>query len=56
MGGSPTLLPERYRSGNPGDLLPITTPQWLVQGSEDDQIPPQLPGAGRSADIAWANG
>ncbi len=44
MGGTPRGVPERYRSGNPGDLLPITVPQWLLQGTKDDQIPPELPG------------
>ncbi len=43
MGGSPDQVPERYRAGNPGELLPITQPQWLLQGTEDDQIPPKLP-------------
>ena len=43
MGGSPAEHPERYRAGNPGDLLPLNVPQWLLQGTEDDQIPPQLP-------------
>ena len=43
MGGSPTEVPERYRAGNPGDLLPLQAPQILLQGTEDDQIPPQLP-------------
>ena len=43
MGGSPDQVPDRYRAGNPGELLPITQPQWLLQGTEDDQIPPKLP-------------
>ena len=43
MGASPEAAPERYRSGNPGELLPLNVPQFLLQGSEDDQIPPQLP-------------
>jgi acetyl esterase/lipase len=43
MGGLPDEVPERYLSGNPGDLLPFGVPQWLVQGTEDDQIPPTLP-------------
>ncbi len=43
MGGTPSEVPERYRAGDPGELLPIGTPQWLVQGTEDDQIPPDLP-------------
>lgn len=44
MGGPPERLEDRYRAGNPGDLLPLGVPQALIQGSEDDQIPPQLPG------------
>ena len=43
MGGTPAEAPERYRAGNPGDLLPLNTPQVLLQGSLDGQIPPQLP-------------
>ena len=42
VGGSPIELPERYRAANPGDLLPFGVPQTLLQGSEDDQIPPEL--------------
>ena len=44
MGGSPSEVPERYKAGNPGDLLPLNVPQYVVQGTEDDQIPPGLPG------------
>ena len=44
MGGGPIDLPDRYRAGNPGDLLPLGVPQILIQGSEDGQIPPELPG------------
>ncbi len=43
MGASPAAAPERYRAGNPGDLLPLNVPQILLQGSRDEQIPPQLP-------------
>ncbi len=43
MGGRPEDLPERYQAGNPGDLLPFQAPQVLLQGTEDDQIPPELP-------------
>ena len=43
MDGSPAEVPERYRAGNPGDLLPLEAPQFLLQGTEDDEIPPQLP-------------
>ena len=43
MGGLPAEVPDRYRQGNPGDLLPINVPQYLLQGTEDDQIPAELP-------------
>ena len=43
MGGTPQQHPKRYRGANPGDLLPFNVPQFLIQGTEDDQIPPQLP-------------
>ena len=43
MGGSPAEFQDRYRAGSPGDLLPLGLPQVLIQGSEDDQIPPELP-------------
>lgn len=47
MGGTPAEHPERYRDGNPGDLLPLQAPQMLLQGTEDDQIPGELPGRWR---------
>jgi acetyl esterase/lipase len=43
MGGTPQDLPERYQAGNPGELLPFQVPQLLIQGADDDQIPPDLP-------------
>lgn len=43
MGGWPKDVPDRYKAGNPGDLLPFSVPQILIQGTEDDQIPPELP-------------
>jgi len=43
MGASPKQAPERYRAGDPGELVPLNVPQWLVQGSDDNQIPGQLP-------------
>jgi acetyl esterase/lipase len=43
MGGRPQDLPDRYKAGNPGDLLPFHVPQLLIQGTADDQIPPELP-------------
>ncbi len=47
MGASPAEAPERYKSGNPGDLLPLNVPQVLLQGTKDDQIPALLP-------VRWA--
>jgi acetyl esterase/lipase len=43
MGGSPSQVADRYSAADPGELLPLGVPQILVQGSEDDQIPPTLP-------------
>lgn len=43
MGGRPQDLPDRYKAGNPRDLLPFHLPQLLIQGLADDQIPPALP-------------
>lgn len=43
MGGDPLDWPARYRDGNPGDLLPFNARQILIQGTADDQIPPELP-------------
>jgi acetyl esterase/lipase len=43
MGGAPGEFEDRYRAGNPGDPLPLGVPQILIQGSEDDQIPSELP-------------
>ena len=54
MGGSPEEVPERYRAGNPGDLLPLNVPQILIQGSVDGQIPPALPR--RWAELAGRHG
>jgi acetyl esterase/lipase len=60
MGGRPQDLPDRYKAGNPGDLLPFHVPQFLIQGSADDQIPPELPAlwagmARRLGDTATVN-
>ena len=48
MGGRPSIVIDRYKAGNPGDLLPFNVPQFLFQGTEDGQIPPELP-------ERWAN-
>ncbi len=44
MGGTPAAYGERYKAGDPAELLPFNVPQVLVQGTEDNQIPPGLPG------------
>jgi len=44
MGGGSKDVPDRYKAGNPGELLPLGVPQVLVQGMEDVQIPGKLPG------------
>ncbi len=43
MGGRPGDVPDRYRCGNPGDLLPLNTKQLLIQGTDDGQVPVELP-------------
>jgi acetyl esterase/lipase len=43
MGGPPSEYGDRYKAGDPADLLPFNVPQVLVQGTEDNQIPPGLP-------------
>jgi pimeloyl-ACP methyl ester carboxylesterase len=54
MGGSPADFQDRYRAWNPGDLLPLGVRQALIQGSNDAQIPSELPG--RWADMARRQG
>ncbi len=39
----PADHPDRYKRANPGDLLPFNLPQLLLQGDQDDPIPPALP-------------
>jgi acetyl esterase/lipase len=43
MGGLPAEQPRRYRDGDPGELRPLPVRQILIQGLNDDQIPPDLP-------------
>jgi acetyl esterase/lipase len=43
VGGTPHDHPDRYKQANPGDLLPFNIPQVLLQGTDDSQIPPELP-------------
>jgi acetyl esterase/lipase len=49
MGGTPGEFPERYAAADPAELLPLGVPQILVQGTDDDQIPPTLPGRWQQA-------
>jgi acetyl esterase/lipase len=49
MGGTPSEFPERYAAADPAELLPLGVPQILVQGTDDDQIPPTLPGRWQQA-------
>jgi acetyl esterase/lipase len=43
IGGTPKEFDDRYQAANPGELLPLSVPQLLFQGSNDNQIPPTLP-------------
>jgi acetyl esterase/lipase len=54
MGGDARQRPDRFAAANPVELLPLGVPQILVQGTDDDQIPSQLPG--RWADNARRQG
>lgn len=40
MGGTPGQVPERYRQGSPRELLPMGTPQILIQGARDPIVTP----------------
>lgn len=39
LGGSPREVPARYASADPMELLPIRTPQRLIHGTLDDEVP-----------------
>ena len=39
LGGGPTQFPERYAQASPLALLPLGTPQWLIQGGADPIVP-----------------
>jgi acetyl esterase/lipase len=43
IGGTPKEFDDRCQAANPGELLPLSVPQLLFQGSDDNQIPPALP-------------
>lgn len=39
LGGSPSKVPERYKSSSPMELLPIASPQRVIHGEQDDIVP-----------------
>jgi len=39
LGGSPKEVPERYAASSPIEMLPISVPQRLIHGTEDDIVP-----------------
>jgi len=42
LGGKPDAVPEHYREADPMELSIPQTRQWLVQGTEDDTVPPEF--------------
>ncbi|MBO0794460.1 MAG: alpha/beta hydrolase, partial [Ktedonobacteraceae bacterium] len=39
LGGGPQQVPERYATASPAELLPLSIPQVLIHGTEDDRVP-----------------
>jgi len=42
LGGKPDAVPEHYREADPMELTAQHTQQWLLHGSDDDTVPPEL--------------
>jgi acetyl esterase/lipase len=42
LGGKPDAVPEHYREADPMELSIPKARQWLLQGSEDDTVPPEF--------------
>lgn len=42
LGGKPDAVPEHYREADPMELSIPHARQWLLQGSEDDVVPPEF--------------
>jgi acetyl esterase/lipase len=42
LGGKPDAVPEHYREADPIELSIPRARQWLLHGSEDDTVPPEI--------------
>jgi len=42
LGGKPDAVPEHYREADPMELTIPHARQWLLHGSDDDTVPPEL--------------
>ena len=42
LGGAPSQVPSRYAAASPKELLPISVPQRLVHGTDDNIVPFEL--------------
>jgi len=42
LGGTPSQVPSRYAAASPKELLPISVPQRLVHGTDDNIVPFEL--------------
>ena len=42
LGGSPTLVPDRYAMASPTALLPLGTKQILIHGTSDSSVPCEI--------------
>ena len=42
LGGKPDAVPEHYREADPMELNIPHARQWLLQGNEDDTVPPEF--------------
>jgi acetyl esterase/lipase len=42
LGGTPDVVPDRYRAGSPAEMLPLGVPQVLVHGLQDADVPARL--------------
>jgi acetyl esterase/lipase len=42
LGGKPDAVPEHYHEADPMELGISQSRQWLIHGSEDDTVPPEL--------------